>query len=61
MIKDNIIKQTSILTDIRNLLQSARTNVLKQVNFPGNQETDFLLPSNHPGPTKIKQLALYLL
>ena len=32
MIKDNIIKQTSILTDIRNLLQSARTNVLKQVN-----------------------------
>lgn len=32
MIKNNIIKQNSILTDIRNLLQSARANVLKQVN-----------------------------
>ena len=32
MSKNNIIKQNSILVDIRNLLQSARTSVLKQVN-----------------------------
>ena len=32
MVTNKIIKQNSILVDIRNLLQSARTNVLKQVN-----------------------------
>jgi len=32
MVTNKIIKQSSILVDIRNLLQSARTNVLKQVN-----------------------------
>ncbi len=32
MVKNKIIKTNSILLDIRNLLQSARTNVLKQVN-----------------------------